>query len=157
LLFLLCFGCLEPYSPAVNVNDTHSLVIDGYIDASGVAIIKLSRSVPIYSSPRFPAEPGAIVSVESSSGETFSLIEGDPGVYTNPNISIDRTASYKLHVRTSNNHEYESDDVQIHATPTIAKVYYDKSATGDELEIKTDTRDVNSNTTGYYAWESIET
>jgi hypothetical protein len=157
LLFLLCFGCLEPYTPPVSSDNADALVIDGYLDATGIAWIKLSRTLSLTSYADFPTERGATVTIESSGGESLRLSESTPGEYTAINLPVSTTANYKLHIRTSAGREYESDDVQVHPTPVIAKLYYGLSATGEDVEVKIDTRDVNPEATGYYAWESIET
>jgi hypothetical protein len=157
LLFLLCFGCLEPYSPPAQTDNTNALVIDGYIDATGNAAVQLSRTLPLSSYADFPSEKSATVTIESSTGESFRLSEGPVGQYNAANLPVNSTTSYNIHIQTSDGHEYKSDKVQIHPTPEIARLYFGVSATGEEIEVKVDTRDVSPNATGYYAWESFET
>ena len=157
LLILLCFGCLEPYSPPAQTDNANALVIDGYIEATGNATVRLSRTLPLGSYADYPIEGGATVTLESSTGEAFKLSEDAPGQYNAANLPVNSTTSYGLHVQTSDGHEYESDNVQVHPTPTIARLYFGLSATGEEVEVKIDTRDVSPGATGYYAWESVET
>ncbi|MEI9918922.1 MAG: DUF4249 domain-containing protein [Bacteroidota bacterium] len=158
LLFLLCFGCLEPYTPPISYAGSNALVIDGYVDANGNAFVKLSRTLPIDSYANFPVEAGAAVTIQSSTGENFTLTESKPGEYAAANLPIvNQTTNYKLHIKTSANLEYESDDVQVHSTPVVGRVYFQTSATGESIEVKTDSRDTDPNATGYYGYESIET
>jgi hypothetical protein len=157
LLFLLCFGCLEPYSPPTQAENANALVIDGYIDATGTASVRLSRTLPLGSYADFPIEKSATVTIESSAGESFKLKEDAAGQYNAAGLPVNPTTSYALHVHTSDGRDYESGDVQIHPTPEIARLYFGLSATGEAVEVKIDTRDVNPNATGYYAWESVET
>src|ERR1041384_4915002 len=101
LLFLLCFGCLEPYSPPGNFGDAKALVIDGYLDAAGNASINLSRTLPLSSYADFPVEQNAIVTIESSTGENFKLNEGAGGLYTASGLPVNSTTLYTLHIHTS--------------------------------------------------------
>ena len=157
LSLLLCVACVEPYSPPVDIGELNALVVDGYIDAGGNALVKLSRSLPLYSYADAPGESGATVTIRASDGEVFSLSETGPSSYTTSGLDVNSKTTYSLNIRTSKGKEYVSDDVTIHPTPTIARVYYGFSATGDDVEIKTDTRDVSPEATGYYMWESVET
>jgi hypothetical protein len=158
LLFLLCFGCLEPYAPPVSIADADALVVDGYIDATGNAVVKLSRTLPLSSYADFPVEVGATVSLESSTGESFKLNEDKRGLYIASNLQIGSQAiNYKLHIKTSKGLEYESDDVQVHSTPEIGRVYFQPSSSGESIEVKTDSRDTDPEATQFYAYESLET
>ena len=157
LIVLLCVGCLEPYAPPISAGSDNSLVVDGHLDSNGSATVKLTRAIPLSSFAVPPLEEEAIVTITSSSGEIFNLVETQPGNYSVDKLTVNKQATYSLHIRTSDGNEYVSDEVQIHPTPSIDKVYYSVSATGDGLEIKADSRDTNPNTTGYYLWESIET
>lgn len=154
---LFVAGCVEPYSPALDPVSLNALVVDGSIDAQGNSTITLSRAVPLTSHANNPKESGADVSITSSTGETFSLSEISTGVYTAGDLPVNKQSSYVLHIRTAEGAEYESDEVQIHPTPSVGKIYFTVSQTGDDIELRTDSEDLTADATGYYAWECIET
>jgi len=157
LILLLCVSCLEPYAPAVDAISVNSLVVDGHLDADGSAIVKLTRALPLTSYADQPLEKAAVVTISSNTGKIFNLIEKEPGIYSAEKLAVDKQSMYTLHIRTSGGKEYESDVVRIHPTPDIDNVYHTFSASGEDLEIRTDSRDDNPNSTGYYLWESVET
>ena len=65
-LFILgVFSCRKPFAPAVTTADPGYLVVEGVINSGADStIIKISRTVPLYSKDRRP-ETGARVTVES--------------------------------------------------------------------------------------------
>lgn len=153
----VCTGCLEPYSPKVDPVALNALVVDGYVDASGDGIVKLSRALPLYSVANPPIETGALVSIRSSTGEIFSLFETSPGNYTAENLPVLKQSSYTLHILAADGRRYESDAVKIPSTPPVDNMFTTVAATGEDLEIRVDSRDDNPESTGFYAWECIET
>jgi len=157
LLLILCSRCIEPFSPAINPQSYDLLVVDGFIDSDGTASVKLSRTMHLDGAGRTPIETGAFVAIVSSSGETFDLIETDSSIYRAANITVEVQSTYSLRIRTRNGAEYRSNDVQIHKTPEIESIDYNVSARGDELEIRTTSKDDNPGATGFYLFEGYET
>jgi len=157
ILFMLCLGCVEPFSPNVSVVQVNAMVVDGYIDAGGDAIVKLTRALPLLSFAEVPKVTGAIVTIESSDGESFNLAENSPATYSATNLDVNTKSKYTLHVRVPDGNEFISDQVTIHPTPPVGKVYYTFSASGDDIELRTDSEDTNPDGTGYYLWECMET
>lgn len=157
VLLFLCASCLEPYDFAVNEESINALVVDGYVDANGEAVVVLTRALPLLKFDHTPIETGATVSIESSDGETFSLAETKPGTYSASNLSISYQNNYTLNIRQSDGNVYRSSAVKIHKTPDIDTVYYATAPTGDALDFRLDSRDTNPDATGYYAYECIET
>lgn len=58
---MLCVSCLEPYTPQVSFDSRNLMVVDGFINADGQAIVKLSRSLPLGVDGINPKETGAAV------------------------------------------------------------------------------------------------
>jgi hypothetical protein len=157
LFVVLCIGCVEPYTPPVTPGSISALVVDGYIDINGSASVKLSRSIPLNANSHSPAEKGADVSIESSSGEIYTLTEGDSAVYTATDLAVSQDHTYKLRIKTIEGHEYLSDEVEIFSSPPIDNVRWGVSANGESIEIYVDAHDDNPEATGYYLWDKIET
>ena len=156
-LLLICIGCVDPYSPVLNIDEINALVIDGHIDSNGTATVKLSRAIPLASFAEAPPENGATVTISSSSGETFTLAEEEDATYVANNLDVDNKTKYVLHVRLSSGSEYESDEVLIHPTPTVGKIYLTYASSNDNIEIRTDSRDESTDGTGFYLWDCVET
>jgi hypothetical protein len=155
-IIFLCAGCLEPYSPPATVDNLNALVVDGFIDANGSASVRLSRTLPIKGEGLPPKETGAIVTIGSSAGQTFSLHEDSLGLYTSNSLPVDFHSTYVLHVVTADNSEYVSDEMKIYPTSPIDSVYWTISG-AEQLEIKVDSHDTNPDAPGYYLTNGIET
>ncbi len=153
----LCNSCLEPYSPDINPDSIDALVVDGHIDASGDGTILLSRAIPLYTFADSPKETGATVTIRSSQGESFNLAEIKPGTYNATGLPVNHSSIYTLYIKTSKGKEYESNTVRIHPTPDVDEIFFAVSASGNEIEFLTDSKDENPDATGYYAFECIET
>lgn len=157
IMIMLCLGCVEPYSPVINLEQINALVVDGFIDNEGTAVVKLSRSLPLQSFAQAPIVTGATISIKSSTGEEYSLDETTPSTYTASNLEVDTKSTYILKIHLPDGKEYLSDEVKIHPTPPVGKIYYTFTSSGEEVEIRTDSRDVNPEGTGYYLWDGLET
>src|ERR1041385_257210 len=156
LLIFLCVACLDPYDPPASSGNLNALVIDGFIDANGSASVKLSRSIQLDGKNDVPKETGATITIESSGGEVFRLHEDSIGSYSASNLSVDKTSTYTLHIKTVDDNEYQSDAMKIHSTPPIDSVYWTiDPAKG--LEIRVDSHNTDPNSTGYYLLNGIET
>jgi hypothetical protein len=157
LIFIFFVSCVEPFNPVIESSRLDALVVDAHIDSDGKAFVRLSRSLPLNSYANFPVQEDAVVKIEAANGEVFTLNETQAGVYTASNLNVDYETNYTLRIRTPEGREYFSDEVRITATPGIDRVYYTFSPTGDDVEVRVDSRDTNPEATGYYLWESIET
>jgi len=153
----VCVSCLEPYAPPVNASPDRMLVVDGYIDMGGFAVVKLTRSMPLYHAGLTPLEVGASVSISSSVGEEFNLTESDSSVYTASGLSVNSSATYSLHIKTASGEEYQSDNVKIYRTPDVGSIYYRVQPIRDAIEIVTDANDDSPDATGFYLIDCIET
>src|SRR6185503_592525 len=79
LCLVFALGCLDPYTPP-GVRDVNLLVVDGFLNSStGLARVKLTRSLTHDSQLSYPIEQGAEVIVESDEGVSFAIPEVVPG------------------------------------------------------------------------------
>lgn len=155
IILFLCNACIESYTPPLNSGAVNALVVDGFIDSNGFASITLSHTISVKSNGDTPGEPGALVTIESSDGKIFELEEGDSARYTASNLAVDKSSTYTLHIKTSKGKEYVSDNVTIPSTPPIDSVFLDVSNTGEEIDIRVNSK--ATTTSGYYVWDGIET
>jgi hypothetical protein len=153
---LICAGCLDPYAPPASSGNLNALVVDGFIDANGTASVTLSRSIPLDGKDAPPFEFEAVVTIESSNGDTFSLQEDKDGVYSASALVVDKTATYTLHIVTIDENEYQSDPMKIYSTPAIDSVYWTING-AERLEIRADSHNDDPENTGYYLLNAIET
>jgi hypothetical protein len=158
VLIASCIGCITPYFPELISEQLNLLVVDGSISADGNASVVLSRSIDMNASMLYiPAETGATVTIESSSGKIFSLTEAHEGTYTASDLDVNSEDKYMLHIITSKGDEYRSSDMQIFHTPPIDSVYWVVSADGNNIEVRVNAKDQNENATGFYLWDCLET
>src|SRR5690349_15120337 len=76
-------SCLEPYPAPPGSENLNLLVVDGFLNStSGLAQVKLTRSLPLHAEFGYPLEGGASVEVENENGGTFVLPETSPGIYS---------------------------------------------------------------------------
>lgn len=137
------------------MKDINLLVVDGFLNSkSGVARVKLSRTLPLDATRDYPAEPGAQVQVENENGIRFTLPENFPGIYQTVRNDLAIGSSYRLLLTTRSGEEYASDFVQMKQSPELEDVFWVAEDGG--ITIKLDTRDP-SGSTKYYQWLYTET
>jgi hypothetical protein len=161
LSILFCFafliGCIESYPPPIIDDEVNFLVIDGFVNSKdGNARITLSRAVALSSTGSVPPELNAQVSIEDNDGNVYTLSETGDGVYQQSGLPILVSRQYKLHVKTADNHEYQSDFVTIKETPAIDSIHWKPSRTLPGIDILINTHDDSKNTR-YYQWSFEET
>lgn len=154
---LLFSNCVTEFNPTSQGYE-NLLVVDAFLsDSDHQMEIMLSRSFPIDTIQYIP-ENGAMVNIESGSGEVYSFQnKGDEGKYIslgpiNPTVG----ESYQLSIQTQNGDIYESDPVVMRKTPEIDSVTfkYEERPTASlkGVQIYTNTHDPNNNT-WFYRWE----
>jgi hypothetical protein len=157
VVLITSLSCVESYTPPLDQNLTDILVVDGFINLTQrTASVKLSRTQFIYDEEAPPTETGANVSIEISSGDSFSLPEVGPGTYTASTLLLDKSALYTLHISTQAGTEYRSDPIRVLETPPIEGLSVGISNGGNDLNILIDTKDESGNTR-YYSWQYEET
>ncbi|MBA9078162.1 MULTISPECIES: DUF4249 domain-containing protein [Rufibacter] len=157
-LLLLIGGCVEEYELPETATDLKLLVVDGNINLDDkIAVVKLSRTQDLVVADQEPVqEHGAQVSIEDESGQRFQLKENpiQEGRYTGYNASWAYNKKYKLHIKTSQGKEYQSEFVSTHKTPAIDSLTW--SVEGGKVILAANTHD-SANKTRYYKWEYVET
>jgi hypothetical protein len=156
-LFLLALSCIEPFNPQVGQDTLNILVVDGFINATDQsATVRLSRTQPIAESGLADPETKATVTIDASTGFSYSLVENEPGEYKIDDLVTDKNAFYKLHINTISGGEYISDTIHIRATPPIDSLGFSITSNGNALSVHVNTHDPER-MTRYYTWDYIET
>lgn len=151
----LLASCIDPYTPDIISSAKRLLVVDGFINPTGISTFILSRSYDIASKTAPPAETAAIVTIEQENGPRYPLQEGTvKGTYTSASLTLDPTKNYRLRILTSGGKEYASTFVPVKTTPLIDKVTWQAEDNG--LTISVSTHD-DQRMTQYYRWEYEET
>jgi hypothetical protein len=148
-VFLLVLSCIEPYEPQVGQDSLNILVVDGFVNA-------LSRTQPISELGFSAPETKATVTIDASTGVSYSLVEKELGEYKIKELAIDKSAFYTLHIKTISGSEYISDTIRIRATPPIDSLGFTISSSGEMLNVHVNTHDPER-MTRYYGWDFIET
>jgi hypothetical protein len=155
MIVFTILGCVEPYSPEIIDEDVSLLVVDGFLNSGdGSATVKLTRTLPVYSTAAAPPELKALVKVSDDAGNEYLLIEKGNGVYEKTGIPVDVSQHYRLFIQTTKNDQYLSESVPIKNSPKIDSVFW--IASDDGLRLYVNTNDPN-NDTRYYRWEATET
>jgi hypothetical protein len=139
----------------VNTNTPASgyLVVEGFINMSGTTVIAMTRSSGVDTPLRVP-EPGAQIEIQSQIGGSFPLAEGTDGQYSIENLSLDPSQQYRLHIRTTNGKEYQSEFTSAVITPPIDDIGW--TAGSGLVNINVSTHDPQTQP-GYYQWQFEET
>lgn len=155
---LLIGGCIDPYTPTVSHSNSNLLVVDGYLNYTDQsALVKLSRAISL-SDQTYPDESNAIVTVESSNGVTYLLTEKEKGQYKSNqmNLNVESLQKYRLHIKTQDGEEYQSDYIELKQSPPIDSITWKASPSLKGITIYANTHDA-SGKTRYYQWTYSET
>src|SRR5512135_38479 len=118
-------SCKKSYNPpALQVNNKF-LVVEGVLvnSVDSPTVIRLSRTVKLTdSTSASSAETGAVVSVESNTGASYSFLEQPGGIYISNSLSLNYSNQYRLKITTTNGNEYLSDYISVVATPPIDSI-----------------------------------
>ena len=154
--FVISISCTTPYEPEIDERVFDILVVDGFLNATeGIATVKITHAQPIYGTDIPPPEEDANVSLKSSTGSTYPLVESDPGVYLLQGIEVSKDLEYTLHIHTADGRDLQSDPVQVRATPPIDSISYVVANDGESFDIQVTTHDPTGETR-YYSWEYSE-
>jgi len=156
-LFLLAISCVEPFTPKVAQENLNILVVDGFVNATDrSATVRLSRSQPISELELADPETKATVTINASTGNSYSLLENELGEYTAKELALEKSAVYTLHIKTASGREYVSDTISIKSTPPIDSLGFSISSSGETLSVHVNSHDTERKTR-YYGWDYIET
>lgn len=154
ILTLILDACIEPYDPPLNDSDVNLLVVDGFLNtADGVAIVSLSRTLPVNSEQDIPRESGAQLFIQDGSENLYPLSEIQDGVYQGAVTGANSEERYRLVILTRGR-EYTSDFVTLVETPPIDSVSWAINDGGVEFYVTTHDP---SNASRYYRWKYSET
>jgi hypothetical protein len=155
LFFFTAAGCKKLYEPHISSPATGYLVVEGYINSSvGASTITLTRTTKLKDTVSILYEQNARVSIESSTNESFPLMEGTNGRYTSGMLHLNPTSKYRLRIIAQNGKEYLSDFSQLKNTPAIDSISW--QVEHDGVQIYANTHD-DQNNTKYYRWTYSET
>jgi len=174
-LAMLLVRCVVPFVPELNENELSELmVVEGLIsDQPGSMGVSLSCTAPVYPDSRnvvheFHPITGAEVFIHDDRGNSFLLMENEPGRYEPEDINAHGTPgnSYYLSITTVEGKHHESSLVLMEETPEIDEVFFqEESRTSFDqdipyeenwLNILLNTRASGENTR-YFKWEFEET
>jgi len=148
-------GCIEPYAPDAISSTKNYLVVDGFINSTGVTTIVLSRTYDIESKYAAPAEGAATIYIEEDGGPRYPLRESNiKGTYSSASLVLNTAKNYRLSIRTTAGKEFASDFVPVKTTPAVDNISWGATTTG--LDIYVSSHDA-TNKTQYYRWEYEET
>ncbi|WP_034256710.1 DUF4249 domain-containing protein [Adhaeribacter aquaticus] len=155
LFIILSFlnSCVEPFSPEVKSHTSSFLVVDGFINISGVTTIKLSRTQNLGENMKPSVENRAQLQIKEESGSNHNLTEIAPGTYQSALLNLNPGKRYQLHIRTDNGSEYLSLLTSASTTPDFE---LSSRIQNDGLQILVNTND-NPNSSRYYRWQYEET
>ncbi|RAK67044.1 DUF4249 domain-containing protein [Hymenobacter edaphi] len=120
----LLAGCIEPYDPKVDNREINLLVVDGFINTSGVTTIKLSRAQTLTTKGGPPPETRAVVFIEEEGGRRYPLTEGAAGTYASAPLQLTPGRPVRLHLTTAGRREYASDYSRALVTPPIDSISF---------------------------------
>jgi len=156
LIIFLGIQCRQTYLPPVTQKNYSYLVVDGFIaNGSDSTIIKLSRTTPISDSIFSVPEVGAQVTVIGDQSDIYFLADGGNGSYYIPSLVLNSSEKYTLRIITTNGNVYESNPLEVKASPPIDSVSWDQLTPGI-VNIYVTTHDPQNNTR-YYRWDYTET
>lgn len=153
LLIVLVVSCKEKYVPPFNSPPTGYLVVEGNINSGGATTVSLSRSAALEGNTRL-LEKGATVQVEGEDNSTYPLPETSAGQYTAGMLQLNNTVKYRLHIRTAEGKEYQSDFEAIKITPAIDSISWQRE--NGDVKLYVNAHD-DQNNTKYYQWDYVET
>ena len=162
IIFLVSFwivnstSCKKPYAPPAIQEDNKFLVIDGALVNSidSPSVFTFSRTIKLTDTTTASSpEPGANVSVEGNTGETFAFTEMPGGIYKSNPLLLNSADKYRLKIITASGDLYLSDFVEVRQTPAIDSITWQQQ---NDVTIYANTHDP-SNSTTYYRWDFIET
>jgi Domain of unknown function (DUF4249) len=165
LIILMMFSCRKLYNPSVIANSEHFLAVNGiiYTGTAVTSMIALSRSLNIYDSVADRPELNATVSIQTSGGDAYALIDSaGSGMYQSAALNLDSTLQYRLNILTSDGNKYQSDFVSVKQSPPIDSLTWELAGNPDPrtqmqvLNIFVNAHDPN-NTTRYYRWDYLQT
>jgi hypothetical protein len=156
-LIVLCYACIEPFSPPEVNSDGQYLVVDGFLNmTSDTTKIELRRSQKASDQTVSKVETGAKLWIEGEGGQRYNFQEKGKGLYILVPGKLSITQKYRLNITTSNGKQYVSDLVAVSQTPPIDSIGYHHDKGRNAVVIKVNTHDA-TNMTRFYRWRFEDT
>lgn len=154
-LLIFITGCKERFEPVLATTSARLLVVEGMINVGGEpTVIKLSRTMPALATGKVIAnEQGAQIYIESSDGQSYQLVENQPGTYQSGNLNLDSQKKYRLKI-IAKGQQYITDFLEAKISPPIEDITWEAKANG--VQIYVNTHD-NTNNSRYYRWDFEDT
>ena len=146
-------SCREPYDPSLEQRIVSYLVVEGFINTSGVTTIQLSRTQKLAEKGVIKYELYAAVQIEGEDGTVRTLTGTGNGIYTSASNNLPSDRKYRLKIKTSAGKEYLSDYVSVKITPQF-KLGWEKDDKGVNMTVSTSDP---AKKTLYYKWMYEET
>jgi hypothetical protein len=163
--FFFFLSCVEPYDFKVPDTNQRLVVVDGLLtDKPMTHLVRLSYTYPL-DTFYFNPVGGANVSILRDDLQETDFMETKVGEYTSPSTFFGMPGrSYKLRIRLNDGAEYESEFVEMVASPPIDSIYgrYEELLLNDEnrtikgIQFYIDTHD-ESNDSRFFRFEWSET
>jgi hypothetical protein len=128
--------------------------VEANLNPQGLTSILLTKSVPLGRGSAIKPELNAQVTVEGKDNSIRPLSSIGNGRYNNNNLGLTIGTEYRLHIKTTDGKEYQSDYVKAKKTPVIDSIGYELEREG--LRVQAHAHDVTKQTR-YYRWDWDET
>ncbi len=121
-VLLLAWSCVTPFTPEAP-NYENVVVIDARLtNGPERARVKLSRSLPLEQGAEINPIFGARAWVEEEGGESFELLEIEPGLYQNTILMPEDGEAYRMMVQLPDGETYESSWETFESGPEITTI-----------------------------------
>lgn len=148
-------ACRKPFEPAIIAADNNYLVVEGVINVGNDStFIRLSRTTQLSDTTRFKPELKATLYITDDANVRHNFTELGGGKYACTPLNITNAQKCQLHIVSSAQKEYVSDDIEVDKTPDIDSLSY--AVNGMGVQFYVNTHDA-SNKVKYYRWDFDET
>lgn len=156
-IIFLSGSCIQKYAPTISTSKYNYLVVDGFISSGpDSTYFTLSRTVPLSDSSQTPlAELHALITIEGSGSDNYTLNEIGNGLYGSLALPLNNNEQYRVRIQTNNGEQFLSDFVPVRQSPPIDSLSWSEN---DNLgvQIYVNSHDP-TDSTKYYHWTYQET
>ena len=155
-IYLLCWGCKDPYVSPYKSPSTGYLVVEGYISGNTTTKFTLTRTLSLPGDSTLPTVSGANVQIEGSDNSVHPLTGLGAGVYSSiDTLSLNPQLQYRLRISIPSGEQYLSDFVPYKTTPPIDSINWIQKS-DNTIQIYANSHDPADNT-HYYQWDYDQT
>lgn len=154
LIIILSAACREEYSPPATAQNNKFLIVEGFANSGqDSTVFMLSRTRKLADTTTLIPELNASITIESKSGEHFSIEEKGNGLYKSAPLPLQPSETYRIHILTNDQKSYTSDFVPVTTTPSIDSLTWKRD---NDIFIYANTHD-DAGLTRFYRWDYTET